>query len=1010
MSIKPQKKVYESLDIISEEMARQMVHENKHKLTNSDGSEFFEMNFKNEEEKENLENDYIRKSKKKWTITKNNLFNRLKEKSSRMNLDSIKVDAIREENEENDEKINNPLYNIQISSIKSKHDRKNEKFSSLKINNNNNSLMNKNIEEEKNNKTKEKNILILQSDKTSNSNSLVSLEQENEIKNNTNNIKKNNDEEQKENSLIDDKNKEKINNIVSKGINKNIIKNPPRRRSLEPKLKFPLRKTKTELVDLESENSANISNLSDSEKDDENSSKKLYPKKVSMKDSLTTSEKNNKRKVRFNTNYPKTSKNLQLDSNYYISSFSSIDEKDFSEEEKPKTTTKLQKISLKNMIVYRPKFSAKYFYEHEMFLKKRKERINNSKKIKKQEKEQENNQLVPTINAYSNKLIEQNNSYIPIIKRTIEYRNQRIFRNMINERLNEKEIKKGSKTLNLNKSEADLIYWRQQFWKKKIEEKLNKSSYKKQKMENEQKENNYKNYKLQLCSYSKKIVENKTKYFKTINNNISVFERLYQDSISHEKKMKNLSNSYFNTLFKPVINHSYSLPRRNIYNKKSIQHYDTTNLNEKKKKKTNIVTKNKKKRITFVFEDINIQKSKSRNVNSKNENLSSIDSTKTSKNTNNTLKQRLSFESENIKSIKSKINTKSKETAPKSVKLGEIKEADSVSSEASTKQKKIQLNKTIKKNSYRNSINITERNFNINQLINKNFRKIKTENNIKDIKDISLSSEKNEGITSNNANNSNNSPNQLKNSFSIKQNSFKNINKDEINNSKEMKQNESIEQKQKEMHNYDSPSFNRLTRKDKNQNFDLNDSKYVNNNENFFEESHSFGNYNSSNFISKENNSKEIKENNTNRRQKSSNLKNNKNEIAKENNNKEILPKKNFKKQITNINLNLYENEKNIEKSKDTVTSEESSSSIKKEVDDDDDNLLQKIRNIEMKEERKKIDRIIEGNKYKNKIEEEKNDIELYMLNWRNKMANSIQEPFCYTDTKGIFFDFFKKK
>ena len=138
MSIKPQKKVYESLDIISEEMARQMVHENKHKLTNSDGSEFFEMNFKNEEEKENLENDYIRKSKKKWTITKNNLFNRLKERKSRMNLDSIKVDVIREENEENDEKNNNPLYNIQISSIKSKHERKNEKFSSLKINNNNN--------------------------------------------------------------------------------------------------------------------------------------------------------------------------------------------------------------------------------------------------------------------------------------------------------------------------------------------------------------------------------------------------------------------------------------------------------------------------------------------------------------------------------------------------------------------------------------------------------------------------------------------------------------------------------------------------------------------------------------------------------------------------------------------------------------------------------------------------------------------------------------------------------
>ena len=62
-----------------------------------------------------------------------------------------------------------------------------------------------------------------------------------------------------------------------------------------------------------------------------------------------------------------------------------------------------------------------------------------------------------------------------------------------------------------------------------------------------------------------------------------------------------------------------------------------------------------------------------------------------------------------------------------------------------------------------------------------------------------------------------------------------------------------------------------------------------------------------------------------------------------------------------------------------------------------------------MKEERKKIDKIIEGNKNKNKIEEEKNENDLYMLNWRNNVANAIQEPFCYTDTKGIFYKFFKK-
>ena len=302
---------------------------------------------------------------------------------------------------------------------------------------------------------------------------------------------------------------------------------------------------------------------------------------------------------------------------------------------------------------------------------------------------------MPTIDSFSNKLIIQNESYKPIIKKSIEYRNHRNFRNMLNERLNEKEKKKVNNTVNLDKSEVDLIYWRQQFWKKKVEDKLNKSSYKKQKKENELKEKEYKNYKLQLCSYSKKIIENKTKYFHTINNNINVFDRLYQDSKSHEKKLKNLTSSYFNTLFKPNINHSFSISKKNIYNQKPIQYYKTTNNNNAKKKKNNIITRNKKKKLSFIFEEINIQKSKSRNIKSKNENLTSIDSTKTSKNTNNTLKQRISVESDNIKTIKSKIiQTKSKEISSMSNKLGEIKETDSVLSETSIREKKILQNKS----------------------------------------------------------------------------------------------------------------------------------------------------------------------------------------------------------------------------------------------------------------------------------------------------------------------------
>ena len=63
-----------------------------------------------------------------------------------------------------------------------------------------------------------------------------------------------------------------------------------------------------------------------------------------------------------------------------------------------------------------------------------------------------------------------------------------------------------------------------------------------------------------------------------------------------------------------------------------------------------------------------------------------------------------------------------------------------------------------------------------------------------------------------------------------------------------------------------------------------------------------------------------------------------------------------------------------------------------------------------MKEERNKIDKIIEGKKIeKNKFMEKHKEKDLYMLNLRNNVANELQEPFIYTDNKGVFFQFFKK-
>ena len=76
-----------------------------------------------------------------------------------------------------------------------------------------------------------------------------------------------------------------------------------------------------------------------------------------------------------------------------------------------------------------------------------------------------------------------------------------------------------------------------------------------------------KNY---LFVNSKKITENNLKYYNTINNIFlsnnryknrnkeNVFDRLYNDNKLQEKKMNKLIKLYYNPLFKPSINTSYS--------------------------------------------------------------------------------------------------------------------------------------------------------------------------------------------------------------------------------------------------------------------------------------------------------------------------------------------------------------------------------------------------------------------------------------------------------------------
>ena len=79
--------------------------------------------------------------------------------------------------------------------------------------------------------------------------------------------------------------------------------------------------------------------------------------------------------------------------------------------------------------------------------------------------------------------------------------------------------------------------------------------------------------------------------------------------------------------------------------------------------------------------------------------------------------------------------------------------------------------------------------------------------------------------------------------------------------------------------------------------------------------------------------------------------------------------------------------------------------------------MIKKIKNIEDKERNNNINNnnnnkmsLFDKNKKRNTLNEDKDTFKLYMLNLRDTAANSAVEPFTVTDTKGIFFQFFKKE
>ena len=1034
MNNQSQNKVYESFDIISQEMARKIVEENRHKLTTKDNTEFYKTISPIEETEKKEVNDKERDKKKKWTMSSKIIFSKKKNQINK-----------------NKENINNenPLINVQVSTIKKEEEKKNDKdsssFKNNLINNINNMFENKNNNEIKNNNPlmnkKDEKILILKSEETSNS-----LVENNENSSGTDNKKEKDASKENNNEIENDKNEKseknkKEFNIAQRRKSVQIYK----RFSNKKNVNFNLNESYSKSDDESSKNDSKNEENNDVNNSSEKLDQKLNSSNLLLE--LSKEEKNEEIELNKRMNLKKKSKRNKTLRNEDISPLCSSNDMKIFSKKKTKNLIKLEKIYRRNMIIYKPKWTPKQFYQHEIFLQKRKERINISKKTKQIERENRNYKQIPTIDPLSIDIINKTESYIPLIRRSVEYGAQKMYKNILNERIKLKELK-SNKMYFLDKTERDIIYWRQKLWKKKVEQKLNKSSYKLQKLKEKEEEiKKYRNYKLQLCPKSKSMINKNIKYFHTTNdyNNdidnynskkrMNAFEKLYQDSQLHEKKIKEITKSYTINLFRPNIKQDFIIKKKNIKKNESYHYSNNIYHNKVKRKKlnnNNNIKRNKKSSISIIFEDISIQNNKSRNKKIKNETLTSIDSTKTSKNASH----RINIELDNTKNVKSKIfqNTK-KEVIP--LKLGEIKEVDNAIIETSQRKNKKENDKIKKINDNTNNINFNSNSQKQNKSINSNENNNINLNNNQQLKlgfhknideEYNKLSYKEQNSNLEKAYNLSNDINNVKfprkTSYTLRPKSLHNFDKKKdlnilkfkeeneenkmkkINNDKDLKLKTSLIQeendinKNNENNKSNSPSFNLLSKKEKENRID--NSSLNNNSINIIQESGSFGNYQFSNFISKEDISKENQEKEIKRQKTIKTKKTEKNKNFSNLKNLDEISKKNIKKVIT-FKFNPYENQKS--KENDTFSSEETSS-LKEEEDD----LLQKIRNIEMKEERNKIDKIIEGKKIeKNKFMEKHKEKDLYMLNLRNNVANELQEPFIYTDNKGIFFQFFKK-
>ena len=440
----------------------------------------------------------------------------------------------------------------------------------------------------------------------------------------------------------------------------------------------------------------------------------------------------------------------------------------------------------------------------------------------------------------------------------------------------------------------------------------------------------------------------------------------------------------------------------------------------------------------MTFEEIDLPKNTIKRSRNKNK---TINNTRTTKSTIESFNKLIKRNSYNIGSLSTKIfPSPVKEVNPLPIKLGEIKEIDSVVNDSTGRNKNQDDTKNIKnKNEEGNNLIKKESNSSINNSKNKNININKRKssflknslldnNQIKENQAEQINNSDNSNKSKNNKNNNininhfkkeiktkfstRNTPKLSSKNLSSKNLSSKNLSSKEI--KKQSSKSKSKSNKINQIIEKNSQSYidsEKQEKKSENLWKSQEKSDYISNNDNdnllldnnsLLNDSGSFGNYQASNLL--ENLSEQFKEKDYITNNISKKNKNAKNEENEKNNEKLVSNSKDKNKKIK-FKFNAY-NENNDAENKDSLSFEQLSS-----LNKGDNALIKKIKMIESKEERIKINKNINSID-KNKIDDnlKENNSNLYMLNFREGTANGEKPPFTLMDTKGIFFEFFKKK